>query len=356
MKGNLSVAGSTVKAPMHKERDSNMELFRCFAMFLVVGVHANFWSLSEPTPVEAQQMPLAAFARFFFESVCIGSVNMFVLLSGWYGIRPKWSGFLKLVFQIFFCITLVYLLLVAAGLLPFSIGKLVNTFCLIGHGWFIRAYIGLYILAPVLNAFIEKASCRQLEAFLVAYFTFQLLYGWLFDSANFGGGYSTASFIFLYLLAHYLHVYRAAWIQHPRRSFYLAAFLMVALAQGGIALGLQRYNHSWAFGKLFIYTNPAVILMSLSMLLYFSRLKFHSRFVNWVAASAFSVYLLHCCLEFTAAKFKMAVQYLYASFSGVPCILAIVAFVIAVYAVATLFDKLRIACWNILTRHFERLR
>lgn len=354
MKSSLSVEGSTVKAPMRKERDSNMELFRCFAMLLVVGVHANFYSLSAPTPVEVQQAPLSAFIRFFLQTVCIGSVNMFVLLSGWYGIRPKLKGFLKLVFQVFFCVTLVYLLFVAIGLLPFRIGKLAKTSCLIGHGWFIRAYIGLYILAPVLNAFIEKAHRRQLELFLIAYFSFEFVYGWLVDTANFGCGYSTASFIFLYMLARYIRIYCPALIKRPRRSLYLMAFLIVALAQGGIAFALKLHDHDWALDKLYFYTCPTVIIMSLSMLLYFARLNFHSRFVNWVATSAFSVYLLHSCLDFTADKFKTAVQFLYASYSGVACLQAIFIFVVAVYVAATLFDKLRIACWNLVVDCFER--
>lgn len=247
MASNLSAEGNTAKTPVRKERDSNMELFRCFAMFLVVAVHANFFSLSVPTTAEAQQVPLPTYARFFFEAMCIGSVDMFVLISGWFGIHPKLRGFLKLLFQVFFCVTLVYLLLVAIGLQPFSMKSLAKTSCVVGLGWFIRSYIGLYILSPVLNAFIEKATRRQHEAFLAAYFAFQLVCGWDVDSANFANGYSTASFIFLYLLARYIRIYHMALIQRPPRNVYLAIFLMIALTQGGVCLVLQYYDKSLAY-------------------------------------------------------------------------------------------------------------
>ena len=40
-----------------KERDSNMELLRCIAMFLVVLVHTSFLSLGLPTQEESFHTP-----------------------------------------------------------------------------------------------------------------------------------------------------------------------------------------------------------------------------------------------------------------------------------------------------------
>jgi len=341
---------NTAKTPIRKERDSNMELFRCFATLLVVAVHSNYFSLSVPTTIEAQQAPLPTFTRFFFQAMCIGSVNMFVLISGWFGIRPKMMGFLKLLFQVFFCVTLVYIFLVTLGFETFSPKSLAKTTCIAGSlGWFVRAYIGLYILSPVLNAFIDKATQRQYEAFLAAYFTFQLVCGWVVNSANFGDGYSTASFIFLYLLARYIRIYHTALVQQPPRVIYLAVFLIIVSMQGLVAFAMQYYDIKGGLtliGRLCAYTSPTVIAMALSMLLYFSRLSFHSRLVNWVAASSLSVYLLHIGLDFTVVRFTNAIRCIYSSYSGVQCLLAFLVFIVFVYVSATLFDMTRIVCWN----------
>lgn len=323
-----------------------MELFRCVAMLLVVGVHANFFSLGAPTTIEVHDNSLPSFTRFLFQALCIGCVDMFVLLSGWFGIRPKLKGFFKLLFQVFFCVTLVYISLVLVGAEQFSVRSLAKAMCLGGAGWFVRAYIGLYILSPVLNAFAEKSSRQQFEYLLIAYFCFQCALGWIVNSADFADGYSTASFIFLYLLAQYVHIYHSDNIKRLPRFLYLTIFFAIAIIIA-ISAFILEYNGLGGFGRLYSYTSPTVIIMSLSLLIYFSRLSFRSRFVNWVATSSFSVYLLHNCLDFTIAKYKLAVQALYSSFSGVSCMLAIFAFVVAVYVVATLFDKIRIVCWDI---------
>jgi surface polysaccharide O-acyltransferase-like enzyme len=79
---------------------------------------------------------------------------------------------------------------------------------LTSKNWFIKSYIGLYILSPILNCFCEKATEKQFVIFLTGFYIFQTLYG-LLDAVTFiNGGYSTFSFIGLYILAQYIKRYR----------------------------------------------------------------------------------------------------------------------------------------------------
>lgn len=59
---------------------------------------------------------------------------------------------------------------VFAGLVEFSICKLMMLKPT--QGWFIKAYLLLYIISPVLNAFVENVSRRTLRNVLVAYWYF----------------------------------------------------------------------------------------------------------------------------------------------------------------------------------------
>lgn len=329
-----------------KLRESNMELLRCVAMLLVVGVHACFFSLGSPTAGEAHAAPLPVYTRSLIQALCIGSVNMFVLISGWFGIRPKVKSFTKLLYQVYFCTLGVYVVFIAAGWTVFSVKGLAKMLLLVGDFWFVNAYIGLYLLAPLINAFLEKATQRQVEMFLLAYFVFQFLFGWVSpNAANFGGGYSTMSFIFLYVLAHYVRTYRMTLIQRPPRYVYLLVFFVTALVQALIYFCTIFWEIKGG-GRLYLYTSPTVILMALAMLLYFSRLSFRSRVVNWFAASSFSVYLFHTVSGYTGDVYKSVVKYIFAETSGVGCLLAIAAFVLAVYVSITLIDQLRIASWK----------
>lgn len=85
-----------------KIRDSNMELLRIVAMFLVLVVHADYYSLGAPTSAELQTEPLTSVTRIFFQILGVGASNLFILISGYYGIHPSLKGFYKFIFQILF--------------------------------------------------------------------------------------------------------------------------------------------------------------------------------------------------------------------------------------------------------------
>ena len=86
----------------HKTRDSNIELLRMLAMFLVLLVHADFFSLGTPTLQDIQTSTLDSTLRIFFEALSIVCVNVFVLISGWFGIRPSLKGVSNFIFQCLF--------------------------------------------------------------------------------------------------------------------------------------------------------------------------------------------------------------------------------------------------------------
>lgn len=92
-----------------KTRNSSIELLRIIAMLFVVLHHANFPSLGVPTQSEFLQSPIWIGCRTIGESMTLVCVNIFILISGWYGIVYKKKGVLSLVFT-----SLFYLYVVAA--------------------------------------------------------------------------------------------------------------------------------------------------------------------------------------------------------------------------------------------------
>ena len=70
-----------------KSRLSNIELLRIFSMFGVLIVHADFGALGNPTHTELFFTPVFTIMRTFIEAFAIVAVNVFVLISGWFGIN-----------------------------------------------------------------------------------------------------------------------------------------------------------------------------------------------------------------------------------------------------------------------------
>ena len=87
---------------IEKERLSNFELLRIVAMFMVLLVHADFFSLGEPTAEECVTSPKDVIPRLLFWSLSIACVDIFVLISGWFGIKPRAKGICNFLFSVFF--------------------------------------------------------------------------------------------------------------------------------------------------------------------------------------------------------------------------------------------------------------
>ena len=186
------------------ERLSNIELLRIVAMFLVLVVHSDFFSLSAPTSMEIANSPLQSYIRIFIESISIVCVNVFIMISGWFGIRPRFKNVSSFLYQCIFFLFGIYILSILVGKEFLSKEGLSYCFLLQPWNWFIKAYLLLLILSPILNLFIANVEKKTAIVVLFFFFLFQSVYGWYFYSVNwFVGGYSTISFIGLYILMEY---------------------------------------------------------------------------------------------------------------------------------------------------------
>lgn len=86
------MTGSAISSITKGPRQSNFELLRLFAMFLVLVVHSDFWILGRPTATCLIEMPVQSFTKVMVESIAIVCVNCFILISGWFGIKATWRG------------------------------------------------------------------------------------------------------------------------------------------------------------------------------------------------------------------------------------------------------------------------
>ncbi len=299
---------------MKLARLSNMELLRIVAMFLVLIFHANFFVLGSPKYADIVDSPLSSFSRLFFESLALVCVNVFVLISGWFAISLKLKSILGFIFQCLFFSIGIYTVCLLCGLSDFSVKGIAECFFLDSSYWFIKSYLGLYILSPLLNAFISAASEKQVRMFLIAFYVFQTAYGWNDATGFFEGGYSTISFVGLYILARYARLYSGRYFTLPRRYdllIYLSIITFIAVTSFVL---IYKGIPQWSL--LYSYINPLVILASISLLMFFSKLNIQSNSINTVATSTFSVYLLHMNPNLCFDYFVPSVEKLYALGGG----------------------------------------
>jgi len=350
MKNNAYTAPLPPGGTATKRRDSNMELLRIVAMLLILVIHASYRALPFPDAAAINANPSSSLLQMFSRSASIMGVDLFVMLSGWYGIRPRFSRLAELLFQLLFfgvlCLLAEY---AVAGQMPCSAIEAVKTVLLLDDGsyWFVKCYLGLYIFAPVLNSFVEHASRRQFATTLCLIFGFQFVFGWVFEAVTWlNAGYSLPSFMCLYLLARYMHIHRPAFTQFSRRTDLCICLGIV------VAVTAVVFVARWKFGLggvLYFYNSPTTILSATFLLLFFSKLSLKSRLVNWVAISALAIYLTHSN-NFLYRYYDGSIQKWFYGESRLTFIVYAALLIVAVFVGSILIDKVRLLLWRLITR------
>ena len=345
---------------VQKNRLSNIEALRILAMFLVLVVHADFFTFGHPTIDLYAENPTFVLGQYFFESLSIGCVNIFILISGWFGIHSSKKGFFKLVFQCLFFLVGIYIFCLLIGIADYSLTGflkgIAGCLVLLQWNWFIKAYICLYIMAPILNAYVEKASKRNFMYMLLAFFFFQTMYAWITSAASFfHEGYSTISFMGLYLLARYVRLYPNKLTTLSYKTDLLIFFVCVLLITGISYASLNAAIHFhpqfiYFEKKMFSYVNPIVILMSLYILLFFSKIPFSNKTINWLGASSFGVFLLHTNPNLCKPYFCGHILYLGDQFNGIMFFVVVLAYLVLVFILAVLIDQIRLFLWRRISK------
>lgn len=326
-------------------RQSNFELLRIVAMFLVLVFHATFWCLGDLSKVDLYNCPTSSWTRISIGAISVICVNVFVLISGWFGIRPTIKGLCNFIFQCLYFYIGTFIVMVSIGALPFKVGTLAACFGISHINWFVRAYIALYIISPLLNSFVEKANPKLFRRFLISFFIFQTVYGWSGSAQFIEQGYSTFSFIGLYLLARYISIYRPRYCDGGDILFIISILLTIPLIAFQIFMEIGPGVHS--------YVNPLVITSAMGLVMWISKIKIKTnRIINSIAKSAFAVFLFHHAPAIGQSIFKPLIRSIYDDAYGLKCVLAIFAILTAIFIFSIILDIPRRYIWKKLSRLF----
>ena len=332
-------------------RDSNIELLRIVAMIMILISHAGFYAFGLPvennTLTDGQIMFFTC-AEFF----CSVGVNVFILISGYFGIKYTSKGIFKFIFQCLFYSCGIYITLYLAGIINISLLGLSECFYLRKINWFPKAYLCLFILAPILNKFVEHSTRNDLKKTILAFVVFQTIFGCISDATHFiSFGYSTISFIGLYLMARYCRIYGFRFIDKSRNWFF-GIYLLISIVLSILGYLCIMNGFYSAFYRLDAYCNPFVIVSSFGLFITFSKFKLKNKFVNTIAASCFAVYLFHSNPNIIERLYTSTIRNLH-SVGGAFSIVYIVLFICAVFVFAILIDKIRILVWGIIEKNYD---
>ena len=217
----------------------------------------------------------------------------------------------------------------------FSWSFLLESLCVYSHTdlWFVPAYLGLYILSPVLNTGLDSLERNKLFWFIGGLLFLNVYLGWMCGGKVNPYGYNEMQMVMMYSIGYLL-----------RREFTVLS-LISAGWWGALYAVCTAGTFFTAFflpsREAFAYNAPFVIMSSVGLFLAFATMRpFHSRAVNWIASSAFMVYLLHKP-PFVWHKLRECLNGFYDGYSYSVFLALTVILFLGVFVAGILVDKMR---------------
>ena len=286
---------------------------------------------------------------FFRESTSICAVNVFLLISGYFGIKWKWKSFYNLVFQIFFYSFGVYIVACEIGSVEFSMGGILSNVKGLYASWgFITGYMLLYFCSPFLNTFVEKTDNKHIFITILVIWFAEIFICRSSGFLNYG---------LLYLIGGFLNksqsVYK--WKIKAGKSYWITTVLVFIFVY--ILFNFAHITTAKSMQNLFIgysYEAPLVILQAIFLFLVFARVKFSSKFINWCANSCLAIFLIHMHPSIKEIGYYAVTE----SFYNLPvwqhcaCLLLLIT---GVFFGSILIDKIRIVISNIVYQILEKV-
>lgn len=264
-------------------RKSQYELLRLIAQYFIVFYHLLLIFIvpySDNSWLQAIEIPLH-----------IG-VILFVLLSGFFGIKASYRGLFKLllVFTVYSLPEVVYNISQAENFK--QIGKSLLFFSHT-HFWFIRTYLFLYLLSPMVNLYINNLSPRKRIYTLISLFFVCTYIGTSGGDPMMSDGKNVVNFIFLYMIGNTLSTYK-----HLFEKVKLIKLLFVwGLFNFFLVLSYAIFDNTFIGSIIwrlsFPYCSPLLLLNSILFFLIFSKMSFYNWVINWLAKSSLAIYLIH---------------------------------------------------------------
>lgn len=333
------------------ERQSNIEILRIIATMMVILVHTAFLSLGIPRQFDSSGLMICTLQIF-----AVPAVNIFVLISGYFQIRPKVKNFSNYLFQILFYSISIYVLWLMLGRSQLSLIGIKECFFLTDANWFIKSYLLLFIISPLLNAFIDNSSKQTHRIIILSMLVYQTIFDFVsMADLSIRNGYSTMSFILLYLIGSYIRRFGGIGIRKMKVAILgvsLYCIMLLPIIASYLGILDAKYAHKFLQYGL-AYSNPLIMGVAVCYLLFFLQFNVTSKLVNWFAISSFAAFLIHANPN-VIRVFIAFVNNVYVSSSLLSYVTIIIVFVICVFIGSVLVDKIRMFLWKQFWKQIEK--
>lgn len=271
-------------------RESNLELLRLVAIAGIVFHHLLIKGAGSVGYIDQFQLSRDGWAGVFINSLVIGGVNCFILITGWFGVNSVVKSVVRLLVDCCVFGIISYLFLCGTGHM-FDLHEIKASMDF-SRNWFIVSYMMLVVVAPILEASLKDVSVRTFVRWLVLLSVFNLYFGYHLGDTN-PNGYCVVNFIYLYYIARFLRITQAyKWVSFAQR-WSSCGYLLSAMALGFGFIFLHLFGKTQVSLHWFAYNSPLVLSLSIFEFLFFTKLRIKSGSINLLATGVFGTFILH---------------------------------------------------------------
>ena len=325
------------------ERNSSIEVYRILATFAVLVFHFNGWLVGGmPKHFDMDNVSLFRIVQALIEACTCICVNMFIIISGYFGIRLKFQSVLRICLLLFSIHVPFYIIDCLFFDNTFQLKVFVKTFLVISNGgYFIQCYMMLMFLSPIINSFVENNKVGGLYycvLFLFVEFWFDCITHT--DNIGFNHGYSVIHFVLIYMLARYLSLNKERFLEY-KKQMWIFGYLLCSLII--FEMYLLDINYVWQ------YSNPIIIFSAFCSFIPFLYNSYLNENINWVAKSTLAVYIIHVTVPVYYIV-KGLDNYCLLYYSYPSYLLCMICCSLAVFVISIFYDKVRLLVTNPLER------
>ena len=219
----------------------------------------------------------------FIGAVTTTGVNLFLLITGYFGLKLRWSSLLSTVAIVVFYTALSIILNAGIFNVKPILGHIVQVFAPMSFSqyWFVGCYFMLMLLSPAINFVAENANRKQYLYILGILLYLSCISGLLFRNKINYNGFCTMQFITMYWIGNAIKKFNVK--EFLETKYFVAIYCITTLA----IFVTKELNIG-----TFSYNNPLLIIAAVSLFCIISKQSFTSNVINRVAQFMFPIYLL----------------------------------------------------------------
>lgn len=325
-------------------RNVNLEKVRILAMLFIITHHLciNNIGLKElQTNVISDKINIYLCASLINCFVVIG-VNLFFLLSGYFGIKLNFSKLIQLSLKIYilygFGEILIYV--TSRGEYVVSLEKIL--FCIFEY-WYVIVYFVLCMISPLLKNITDYLHKKYIPYIFLCYLIVGcgLCFWTNYAIIGINDGYSLISACMLYMIGNWIHRFKHKNIMN-NVLFWRISYIGFSLINFVIVAMWVYRGNGWKAWHMFMYNSPFVFLASISLFISFTAKENTQRkmdkYILNMAKHVFAVYILHSVNPFFSQFRGIFVDYCVKKYGYTEAFLVLIINVLAVFIVCVMID------------------